>query len=117
MRRMLSLALVLAMVLSLVPVGMVAAEAEHVHCMCGLETTKDATCKECGTKAVVFTGIEAMPSAPGHYYLKKDVSATPTFLTSGEYSFCLCGHNLTSAAGKRILDVAKAGTKLTITDC
>ena len=117
MRRMLSLALVLAMVLSLVPVGMVAAEAEHVHCMCGLETTKDATCAECGTKAVVFTGVEAMPSTPGNYYLKKDVSATPTFLTSGEYSICLCGHNLTSAAGKRILDVAKAGTKLTITDC
>ena len=116
-RRLLSLALVLAMVLSLVPVGMVAADSEHVHCMCGLETTKDATCAECGTKAVAFTGITAMPSTPGNYYLTKDVAVAPTFLTSGEYSFCLCGHNLTSAAGKRIIDVAKAGTKLTITDC
>lgn len=116
-RRLLSLALVLAMVLSLVPVGMVAAESEHVHCMCGQVTTKDATCEDCGTKAVVWTGITAMPSAPGNYYLTKDVSAAPTFLTSGEYSFCLCSHNLTSAAGKRIIDVANAGTKLNITDC
>jgi len=118
-RRILSLALVLALVLSLMPLGIVSAESEHVHCMCGAETTKDAVCADCGTKAVVWTGIDKMPAtnAPGHYYLKKDVAASPTFLTSGEFSFCLCGHDLTSAAGKRILDVAKSGTKLNITDC
>ena len=116
-RRILSLALVLAMVLSLMPVGVLAVEPEHVHCMCGQETAKDAVCKDCGTKAVAWTGVEAMPTAPGNYYLKKDVAAAPTFLTSGQYSFCLCGHDLISAAGKRIIDVAKEGTVLNLTDC
>ena len=120
-KRILSVVLSLVMVLSLLPAGLVTAEgSEHIHCMCGQTKTKDATCADCGTKAVVWTGVDALSSttAPGNYYFTKNISVDPWFITSGEYAFCLCGHNLTSgSAGKRIIDVAGEGVKLTLTDC
>ena len=121
LKRILAMVLSVVMVLSLLPTGVVLAEGtEHIHCMCGKTTTKDATCADCGTKGVVWTGIEAMSAvtAPGNYYLKKNVTADPVEYTSGEYAFCLCGNEMHAGSqGKRIFSVKNAGTKLTITDC
>ena len=120
LKRILAMVLSVVMVLSLMPTGAVAVETEHIHCMCGTTKTKDATCASCGTKAVVWTGIDKMPAlnAPGNYYLTKNISADPVEYTAGEFAFCLCGHELhTGSAGKRIFGLKNTGTKLTITDC
>ena len=119
LKRILSLVLSLVLVLSMVPVSssVTAEGAEHVHCMCGEETTKDATCASCGTKAVVWTGIDKMPatSAPGNYYLTKDITAAPAEYPSGTFAFCLCGHKITSSNGKRIIGLT--GATMSFTDC
>ncbi len=118
LKRILAMVLSVVMVLSLLPTGVLAEGTEHIHCMCGKTTTKDATCASCGTKGVVWTGIEAMSAvtAPGNYYLKKNVTADPVEYTSGEYAFCLCGNEMHAGSqGKRIFGVKNA--KLTITDC
>ncbi len=92
--------------------------SDHIHCMCGAEKIEGSECAKCGTKAVQWQGITEMPStnAPGYYYLKSDVTVAPFFTSNSEFAFCLCGHTMTSAAGKRMFDVSN-GAVTTITDC
>ena len=90
----------------------------HVHCLCAQEKTKGKICEQCGTKAVEWTGINKMPAitAPGYYFLTADVSVAPFFVTEGDFAFCLCGHTMTSAAGKRMFS-ASNGASISFTDC
>ena len=108
-KRLLSLMLALMMVLSMLPVVGVSAEGtEHVHCLCGEETTKGNTCEECKTEAVVWEATDSLPTADGNYYLTGDVSAAAQFLNNNEkISLCLHGHKVTSAAGKKFLYLNK----------
>ena len=120
-KRFLSLVLSLVMVLSMLPAAVVVmAEGAHIHCMCGETVAKDALCASCGTKAVEWTATSTLgaSTAPGNYYFTKNIAVDPWFITSGEYAFCLCGHDLTAgSAGKRIIDAAGEGVKVTFTDC
>lgn len=119
-RKLLAVVLSVMMVLLMLPVSTQAAEesAAHIHCMCGAVTTEDTLCGDCGTVAVEWTGISAMPAAtePGCYYLEADISVAPFVVSSGDFAFCLCGHDMTSAAGKRMFEASGEST-LSFTDC
>ena len=117
-KRMLALLMVVVMVATFLPVSVLAEDAPHIHCECGKEKTLDATCENCGTKAVEWTGVDAMPTANGHYYLTKDISAELVEYGSGaEVSICLHGRTVTSTNGERILTAAAGGANVIITDC
>ena len=89
----------------------------HIHCLCGAETAVGATCEKCGSKTVVWSGVTALPTAEGYYYLTADISATPLIPANNAHvAICLHGHTVTSKAGKKIAYLQKGGI-LTITDC
>ena len=93
--------------------------SDHIHCMCGAEKTEGNTCASCGTEAVQWKGITAMPkaNATGYYYLKSDITATTYGINKvGQIAFCLCGHTMTSANGKRLFE-ATGGSTISFTDC
>lgn len=117
-KRILALLLSLVMVASCLPAGVLAEGETHIHCECGKQKSLDAICESCGTKAVVWTGVEALPAANGHYYLTKDVSAELVEYGPGaDVSVCLHGQDITSTNGERILTATAGGAKVIITDC
>ena len=116
-KRLLSLMLALMMVLSMLPVVGVSAEGtEHVHCLCGKETTKGNTCEECKTEAVVWApwgdneGETSSLPLDGHYYLTKDVATGMVEFKSGNTAICLNGHDLKSLNGFKVMTVYNTAT-------
>ena len=92
-------------------------ENAHIHCLCGATTTVGATCSKCSSKAVVWTGINSLPKESGHYYLTGNVSTGAIVPNAGvDVNICMHGHNITSAAGKKIWYLSK-GAAVTVTDC
>ena len=115
MKKMISWFLVLAMVLSLVPV---VATAETVIKTDKAGThTADHICEECGAAFTEWTSNNSLPGA-GHYYLTKDVTLTKEISVTGELHLCLNGFVVKAAAGKRLLSTKdNTATELVITDC
>ena len=117
-RRILAMLLALTMMVSCLPVVTLADTPEaHIHCDCGKQTTLDAVCASCGTKAVTWTATDAMPTAQGHYYLTNGISAQGLDYKDGvKIAICLHGQNITSTSGGQIAAVG-GGAELVLTDC
>lgn len=113
-KRILALAMVLVMVLSLLPLGVVAEEqtVPEAH-------TDAHDCTACDG-AVTWTAWDKkneFPTTPGHYYLTVNVDLTGwRTIGSGEYTVCLNGHYIKGEPGKSFATVGD-GTVLTISDC
>ena len=133
MKRTFAMLLALVMVLSLLPMNVVAESiaetntayaeplAQHAHAASG-----DAhICEHCvaagktGTAAVpqwqALTGT-TLPTASGHYYLTGDITVTNKDLTNADVVLCLNGYTVTASSGKRFYTM-KQGAKLTVLDC
>ena len=137
MKRVLSLFLALVLVLSALPVGVIAESqttaqkntlyteplAQHAHAASG-----DAhICEHC--VAAGKTGADAVPAwqawsstntklpdSPGHYYLTGDMTVTSADLNAEEAVICLNGYTVTAKSGHRFYTL-KNSAKLTILDC
>ncbi len=113
-KRILAFVMVLAMVLSLLPLGVVAEEqtVPEAH-------TDAHDCTACDG-AVTWTAWDKkneFPTTPGHYYLTVNVDLTGwRTIGSGEYTVCLNGHYIKGEPGKSFATVGD-GTVLTISDC
>ena len=137
MKRVLSLVLALIMVLSALPLGVVAESqstaqkntayaaplAQHAHAASG-----DAhICEHC--VAAGKTGAAAtpawqtwsstnttLPQNPGHYYLTGNMTINSGTLDNEEVVICLNGYTVTCKSGHRFYTL-KNSSKLTILDC
>ena len=117
-KRILSMLLVLALVLSFVPTVVIAEGGDHIHCLCGENTTKDTVCAECGSEAVVWTawdGATALKDlSAGNYYLTTDIVVTAVQIVQKTIAIDLCGHKITGN-DNRFLYIY--GATMSITDC
>ena len=111
-KRLLSVLLVLAMVLSMVPVTVTAADV-HVK---GTHSASH-TCQKCGASAVwqEWPHDDRLPTA-GHYYLTKDVTTAQT-VTTGNLCLCLNGYTVTGPKDGKTLALVTENLFLSIQDC
>ena len=97
---------------------------KHNHCICGAEheSVGDHTSK----RTITFEAWDktnSLPSSPGYYYLKKDVTLDWTWNidgAEGEVILCLNGHKISTKADgyyqyNRLINVDKSN--LTLTNC
>lgn len=92
---------------------------DHIHCLCGKETTKGNTCASCGGKAVMWEAWEengALPEIEGYYYLNEDVTAETAEYRNVNTAICLHGKDIISKSGNRLINVFNKGN-LSITNC
>ncbi len=141
-KRITAMALLLAMLLSLLPANAVAVEeptpteaaaavTEPVQETAPAETeaatapqlAADHThnCSHCGD-AAPQGGWTAWPeggtpSAAGHYYLTGDVTLSKTWSISKDITLCLAGHTLSAGSLTTRMISIGAGGRLSITDC
>lgn len=114
MKRTMALLLVLVMVLSLLPVGVIAEAGEYAPLEA--HTDEGHVCEQCETTAAwtVWDGTEAMTDG-GHYVLGDAVTLSEAVvLTEGSYVLCLNGKTIT---GSTTLFDLSGTASLTITDC
>lgn len=104
-KRILSCLVVLAMLVSVLPISAVRAEAsepETVHTHEGWTALGEGA---------------AFPSAPGKYYLTADMELTSHAIpAAGEVTLCLCGHDLIQKGATYVLYI-NSGVHVTICDC
>ena len=114
MKRTLALLLVLVMVLSLLPVGVLAEAGEYAPL--AEHTNEGHICEQCETTAewTVWDGTTAMTDG-GHYVLEAGVTlSAPVALSAGTYTLCLNGQTIT---GSTTLFDLSGTASLIITDC
>ena len=115
-KRILSLVLVLAMLVSVLPVSGVYAEgAQTAHNHSDAHACS-AQCTAGTITWIAWNKADSLPADSGHYYLMTDVQLTNTQDTAAgkDITICLNGYNIRSASDKRIGYVYG---KLTIADC
>lgn len=112
-RRLLSVLLVLAMVLSMVPVA-VSAEGTHVK---GTHESNNHACKKCGASAVweAWPHDDRLPTS-GHYYLTADVTTAQT-VTTGNLCLCLNGYTVDGPDSGKTLAAVTTNLFISIQDC
>lgn len=119
-KRILSVLLVLAMVLSFVPAVVTAAPVETVVSpYAGTHATTGHTCEHEGCGTTVWTAWPTDGTIPtaGHYYLTKNVQLTGQLgLSNKKLHICLNGFVMTAKANTRI-GWLYGTTELVITDC
>lgn len=118
-RRILSFVLVLAMVLSFVPVFAVAAEEEvKASPKAGGHTNAAHKCEECdSTDWTPWNSGSTLPTE-GHYVLTSDITLTGEITMTGDLHICLNGYVLTGKGDRRLIGTkSNADTTLVITDC
>lgn len=111
--KILSILLVLALIVSAVPVSVSAASSTHSsHPICGSSCTCDST--HTNKSWTAWNGQTKITS--GYYYLEDDVVFDSTFIHKSGYSIYLClnGHNITSS--DTAFDIYSY-TSLIICDC
>lgn len=117
-KRILSFMVVLAMVLSLVPVFAVAADVSDPTATKHTHTDAHACSEQCDGNVtwVAWTAGDKLPTENGHYYLTQDVqlAATTDVAAGKDITICLNGYNIRSKTNARIGFVYG---KLTISDC
>lgn len=114
MKRTLALLLVLVMVLSLLPVGVIAEAGEYAPL--AEHTDEGHICEQCESTAkwTVWDGTQAMTDG-GHYVLADNVTlSAPVALTVGTYTLCLNGKTIT---GTTTLFDLSGTASLILTDC
>lgn len=114
MKRTLALLLVLVMVLSVLPVGVIAEGGEYAPL--AEHTDEGHICEHCENTAqwTAWDGTETMTDG-GHYVLGDDVTlSAPVALSAGTYVLCLNGQTLTGAT--TLFDLSGTAS-LIITDC
>lgn len=121
-KRILAMALVLVMVLSMVPVA-AGAETVAASPKAGTHTVAghSAECADHCAENVTWTawdGDRAKLAAGGHYYLTENVTLTAEVEVAADLHLCLNGYVLTAAKDKRIMGT-KGNTDVTviISDC
>jgi len=116
-KRLLSMLLVLTLVLSMVPVAVLAEEVQVTATPKAGTHTDAHKCEECGAAFEEWTGTDSLPGT-GHYYLTGDVTLTAERQVTGELHLCLNGYVIKAAANKRIFNTkGDTATELVITDC
>ena len=113
-KRTLALVLALVMVLSLLPIGVIAEAGEYAPL--AAHTDEGHICEQCETAAAwtVWDGTEAMTDG-GHYVLGDSVTlSAPVALTEGTYTLCLNGKTITGAT--TLFDLSGTAS-LILTDC
>lgn len=118
-KKILSIVLVLAMVLSFVPAYAVAAEEEVTASpKAGTHTNAAHKCEECdSTDWTPWTSGSTLPTE-GHYVLMDDITLTGEITMTGDLHICLNGYVITGKGDKRLIGTkANADTTLVITDC
>ena len=89
----------------------------HFHCLCGKNTTLGQTCADCGSEVVAWSKTDALPKNSGYFYLASDVTTGAVVPDdNAEVFICLHGHDIASAAGKKIWYVTNSAS-VTVTDC
>ncbi len=108
-RRILAITLLLAMVVSMLPVGVTAEGAEH---------NDQHTCQHCAEGAeTTWTKWTGVPTTSGHYYLDGPVELSGVWTVAAGTDIVLCLHGQTitqKTAQKRLVDVKG---NLTVVDC
>ena len=119
-KRILAMLLVVAMVLSVLPVG-VLAEGEGQQALTAHDDSKHK-CEHCDTTTTwTAWGDDAaektkLPTS-GHYYLVSDIDLqAQTSVGSGHLVLCLNGHDVVASKNVHMFRIATTG-KVTITDC
>ena len=113
-KRVLALFLVLIMVLSLLPVGVIAEAGEYAPL--AKHTDEGHICEQCKTAVqwTVWDGTTAMTDG-GHYVLETGVTlSAPVALSAGTYTLCLNGQTIT---GVTTLFDLSGTANLIMTDC
>ena len=114
-KRILALLLCIVLVVSMLPVGVVAEATHTEHCLCG-----NGQSARCDHAAVTWQAWEETGSLPdtGNWYLTQSVNVSAaTALTAGDdLKLCLNGQTITMTGAAQIFHVS-GGAKLTITDC
>ena len=89
----------------------------HVHCLCGAQWDENKTCTTCGSKAVLWTETDTLPTTSGNYCLSGHVTTAPvTPAANAQINICLNGYTITSAAGRKIWYLT-SNASVTVTDC
>ena len=118
-KRILAMALALAMVLSLVPV-VATAEPAAVTASPKAGTHTDAGhSDDCGLTSgwTAWDKADSLPTS-GQYYLTKDVTLTGETQISGDLTLCLNGFVIKTTGSKRVLSTKDgSGVTFTVTDC
>ncbi len=86
----------------------------HTHTVCS-----DKDCSDSAHDKVVWTPWESdnsLPTAPGNYYLTKDVTVSSEKQISGELSLCLNGHTVTMTGLDQSIYAVQSGI-LNLSDC
>lgn len=102
--RVLSFLMVLAMLVSLMPISAVTAEVSDPAATGHTHSDAHACSEQCAGSTVTWTAWEksdTLPTDSGHYYLTKDVQMTATIdVAAGkDITICLNGYNVKAAVG------------------
>ena len=121
MKKILSVLLVLAMVLSMVPVSVTAAGTVEASPKAGTHQTTGHTCEDegCGeTNWLPWPTTGTLPTE-GHYYLTQNMEQTQMVSVPAGKSLHLClnGYVIEKTTTNRLFSVSAAGAELVITDC
>ena len=121
MKKILSVLLVLAMVLSMVPVSVTAAGTVEASPKAGTHQTTGHTCEDegCGeTNWLPWPTTGTLPTE-GHYYLTQNMEQTQMVSVPAGKSLHLClnGYVIEKTTTNRLFSVSDVGAELVITDC
>ena len=119
-RKLLSLLLVFAMCLTLIPMATVPVQADghsEKHCICGI-----TYCEAHGLKEWrAWTSSASLPTEAGNYYLTQNVTLDGAWECKDEVNLCLNGKTIESKGKEYTIIVnpmgLSGGGNLTITDC
>ena len=112
-RRLLSVLLVMAMVLSMVPATVTAADV-HVK---GTHAA-NAVCQKCKAAKTwtAWTSTTTLPTA-GHYYLTGDVTVSDQTKNTDNLCLCLNGYTINGPQSNKVFSSVVSGKAIAIMDC
>ena len=116
-KKLFAVLLCLSMTAGLLPYAAWAAEPEHRHCVCGLETAADANHTHSkGTKWVGITSLDEITAEHSRYYLKNNVFLSESWRPRQNIELCLNGYSL---VGTTVSDTIRKteDCTLVLTDC
>ena len=116
-KKLFAVLLCLSMTAGLLPYAAWAAEPEHRHCVCGLETAADANHTHSkDTKWVGITSLDEITVEHSRYYLKNNVFLSESWRPRQNIELCLNGYSL---VGTTVSDTIRKteDCTLVLTDC
>lgn len=118
MKKLIAWALVLAMILSVMPVS-VLAEGEKAIPVAHSHSASQHKCEHCG-ESVTWTAwsrADSLPTDAGHYYLTTDVKISAQSKLTGTTDQVMCLNGYTINGNAKLAWYLQDTAKLTVTDC